>query len=62
MKLRVLKKNVYISKSQMGWGKSYIDKSKDVLQMWDDKEGWLDVPVVWDNIRVTDSGINGESY
>lgn len=62
MKLRVLKKNVYVSKSKMGFGREAIDEYKEVLQMWDDKEGWKDVPVTYDNIRINEAGIHGETY
>lgn len=62
MKLRVLRKNIYVSKSQVGFGKKTVDENIDILQQWDDKEGWIKVPIVHENTWVNSSGITSETY
>ena len=63
MKLRILRKKVYVSSSaQKGWKASKITHEKDVLQTWDDKNGWIDIPVVIDSHEIYGDTMELTSY
>lgn len=61
--LRIKRMNVYVSyRAQKGWGKDSIDKNLDVIQVKDDKGDWIDLPIVYENIRVTKEGVERDVY
>lgn len=64
MKFRILRKKVYISGSaQRGWGmKDSIIHEKDIIQSWDDKLGWVDLPVVIDSHDVYKNKMELSNY
>lgn len=63
MKLRVLRKNVFVSKSAMaGWNNDSIDRTQDILQQWDDKEGWVNVPVTVEHTNVFKDSLEAVIY
>lgn len=64
MKFRILRKKVYISGSaQSGWGKKApIIHEKDIIQSWDDKLGWVDLPVVIDSHDVYNNKMELSNY
>lgn len=63
MKLRVLKKTIYVAPSaQKGWKKESINKTIDIIQMWDEKEGWVNLPVVRENSNIYKDEFTVEAY
>lgn len=63
MKLRILRKKVWVSSSaQKGWKAESISHEKDIIQQWDDKEGWIEIPVIIDNIDIYSDHMTVSNY
>ena len=63
MKLRVLRKKVWVSSfAQNGWRAESISREKEILQQWDDEKGWIDVPVEIDSIDISSDGMTVSNY
>jgi len=63
MKLRILRKKVWVSSSaQEGWKAKSISREKDILQQWDAEKGWVDVPVEIDSVDIFNDSMDVRNY
>lgn len=60
--LRIKRINVFVSTNLMGFNKESLDKTVDVIQYKDETEGWTDLPIFYENLRVYKSGIERDAY
>lgn len=59
---RIKRTNIFVSSGLMGGFKDALDKTVDILQYKDENEGWVNLPIHYENIRVFKNGIESDAY